>query len=54
MKSILLRVPGFLDFFHRPVFQKLENTAFQKLDLFPSSGVGRKTPTPLFPKDLTE
>jgi hypothetical protein len=28
----------FLDFFHRPVFQK--NTTFRKLDLFPSSGEG--------------
>jgi hypothetical protein len=27
-----------LDVAHRPVFQKLENTTFQKLDLFPSSG----------------
>jgi hypothetical protein len=29
---------GFLDFLHCPVFQKLENTAFRKLDQFPSSG----------------
>jgi hypothetical protein len=29
----------FLDFFHRPVFQK-KNTTFRKLDLFPSSGEG--------------
>jgi hypothetical protein len=27
-----------LDFFHRPVFKKEENTTFRKLDLFPSSG----------------
>jgi hypothetical protein len=27
----------FLDFVHRPVFYKLENTVFWKLDLFPSS-----------------
>jgi hypothetical protein len=29
---------GFLDFIHRPEFQILENTAFQKLDLFSSLG----------------
>jgi hypothetical protein len=33
-----LRIAGFLDFFHRPVFYRLENTTFWKLDLFPSSG----------------
>jgi hypothetical protein len=27
-----------LDFFHHPVFCRIENTTFQKLDLFPSSG----------------
>jgi hypothetical protein len=27
-----------LAFFHRPVFYRLENTTFRKLDLFPSSG----------------
>jgi hypothetical protein len=32
------RIIGFLDFVHRPVFYKLEDTTFQKLDLFPSSG----------------
>jgi hypothetical protein len=31
------RITGFLDFVHRLVFYKLENTAFRKLDLFPSS-----------------
>jgi hypothetical protein len=39
-----------LDFGHRPVFQKLENTTFRKLYLFSSSGEGgRKTPTQLGP-----
>jgi hypothetical protein len=28
----------FLDFVHRPVFSKLKNTTFWKLDKFPSSG----------------
>jgi hypothetical protein len=38
----------FLDYFHRPVFQK--NMMFRKLDLFPSSGEGgEKTPTQLGP-----
>jgi hypothetical protein len=35
----LLLIAGFLDFVHRPVFWKLENTTFRKLDLFPSSQV---------------
>jgi hypothetical protein len=30
----------FLDFFHRPVFYRTENTTFRKKDLFPSSGEG--------------
>jgi hypothetical protein len=39
-----LRISVFLDFVHRPVFYKLENTTFRQLDLFPSSGEGlRKT-----------
>jgi hypothetical protein len=37
-----------LDFVHRPIFQKLEYTTFQKLDLFPSSGEW-ETPTVLVP-----
>jgi hypothetical protein len=32
------RITRFSDFVHRPVFYKLENTTFQKLNLFPSSG----------------
>jgi hypothetical protein len=33
------RINGFLDFVHRLVFsKKKENTAFQELELFPSSG----------------
>jgi hypothetical protein len=30
------------DFVHHPGFEILENTAFQKLDLFPSSGEGER------------
>jgi hypothetical protein len=41
---ITLRIAGFLDFVHCPVFKKLENTVFQKPDLFSSSGEG-VTPT---------
>jgi hypothetical protein len=40
---------GVLDFVHRPIFWKLENTTFRKLDLFPSSGEREKTPTRLGP-----
>jgi hypothetical protein len=41
---------GFLDFFHRPVFKKTENTTFPKLELFPFSGEGEgKTHTQLSP-----
>jgi hypothetical protein len=36
----IYRITGFLDFFHRPVFQRTENTTFRKLDPFPSSGEG--------------
>jgi hypothetical protein len=36
-----LKITGFLDCGHRPVFYKLENTTFRKLDLFPSSREGR-------------
>jgi hypothetical protein len=32
-----------MDFFHRPVFWKTDNTTFRKLDLFPSSGEGEHT-----------
>jgi hypothetical protein len=32
---------------HRPVFQKLENTTFRKMDLFPSSDKRGETPTQL-------
>jgi hypothetical protein len=34
------RITGFLDFVHHPVFYKLENTMFWKMDLFPSSDKG--------------
>jgi hypothetical protein len=33
----MLKITGGSDFIHRPVFYKLENTTFRKLDLFPSS-----------------
>jgi hypothetical protein len=36
--SKILRITGFSDLVHHPVFWKLENTTFWKLDLFPSSG----------------
>jgi hypothetical protein len=48
---------GFLDFFHRPIFQKIVDTTFWKLDLFPSSGVVEDTYSEranLFLRDLTE
>jgi hypothetical protein len=41
-------ITGFLDFSHRQLCI-LENTKFRKLDLFPSSGEGGKTPTQLGP-----
>jgi hypothetical protein len=34
---------------HRPVFQKLDNTTFRKLETFPSSGEVWKIPTLLGP-----
>jgi hypothetical protein len=43
-----LRITGFLDFSHRPVFWKIENTTFQKLDPFRLQTRG-KTPTQLGP-----
>jgi hypothetical protein len=45
---VRLRITGFLDFVPRAVLDKLENT-FRKLDLFPSSGENRETPTVLGP-----
>jgi hypothetical protein len=33
------RITGSLVFFHRPIFQKIENTTFRKLDLFPKRRV---------------
>jgi hypothetical protein len=55
IRTSLFRITGFLDFVHRPVFLKLENTTFRKLDLFPSSGEGGagKTPTLLGPLERT-
>jgi hypothetical protein len=41
---IILGITGFLHFFHCPVFYRIENTTFPKLDLFPSSSeVGEDT-----------
>jgi hypothetical protein len=37
-KHKILKITGFLDYVFHPAFLKLENTMFQKLDLFPSSG----------------
>jgi hypothetical protein len=39
LHTILFRITGGLDFVHQQIFQKLENTKFRKLDLFPSVGV---------------
>jgi hypothetical protein len=39
-----LRINKFLDFFHRSLFQELENTKFRKLNLFPFSDVGGNIP----------
>jgi hypothetical protein len=36
-------LPKFSDFVYRPVFYKLENRTFRKLDLFVSSGEGGDT-----------
>jgi hypothetical protein len=41
------RITGLLDYFQRPEFHILENTALRKLDLFPFSGEGKEAPTPL-------
>jgi hypothetical protein len=41
--TMQFRITSFSDFVHRPVFYKLENTTFRKLDLFPSSGEGEET-----------
>jgi hypothetical protein len=43
--GLIHRITGFLVFVHRPEFEILENTAFRKLDLFPSSGEERETST---------
>jgi hypothetical protein len=37
---LILRIIGFLDVFHLPVFWRIENTTFRKLNLFPTSGEG--------------
>jgi hypothetical protein len=46
--TTVLKITGFLDFVHRPVFWKLGNTKFRKLDLFPYE-VRAETPTLLGP-----
>jgi hypothetical protein len=38
----ILRITDFFDYAQLPVFLKLENTTFNKLDLLPSSDEGRK------------
>jgi hypothetical protein len=40
-----ITLSGFLHFAQSSEFQALKNTTFRKLDLFPSSGEGRETPT---------
>jgi hypothetical protein len=44
-----LRITGVLDFVHRPEFYIPKKGMLWKLDLFPSSGKGRDTPTLLGP-----
>jgi hypothetical protein len=44
----VLGITGVSDFVHHPMFEKLENITFRKLDLFPSSGEG-EMPTLLDP-----
>jgi hypothetical protein len=50
-KLIMLKIIGFLDFVHRP---ELENTTFRKLDLFPSPGEERESPTLLGPLERAD
>jgi hypothetical protein len=40
MPIVIFGISGILDFVQPFVFYNLENTRFQKLDLFPSSSVG--------------
>jgi hypothetical protein len=44
LKNFPLSELPFLDFVHRPKLEIIENKAFRKLDLFPSSGEGKNTP----------
>jgi hypothetical protein len=46
------RSTGFLDFFQHPVFQKIVNTTFRKLHLFPFSGEGEEDTYSLGPLKL--
>jgi hypothetical protein len=39
------RITGFVNFVHHPEFQILQSTTFIKMDMFPSSVLGRETPT---------
>jgi hypothetical protein len=43
-RCVTLRITGGSDFLHRLVLWKLENTAFRKVDLFPSSSEGETPP----------
>jgi hypothetical protein len=45
--TITLGITGSADFVHRPIFKKLLNITFRKLDLFLSSGEWRETLTVL-------
>jgi hypothetical protein len=47
--EIILRITGFLEFSRHPVFYKLQDMTFRKLDLFPFSGEEGKVPTQLDP-----
>jgi hypothetical protein len=46
--KIMARITGFSDFGHRPIFQKLKNKIFRKLDLFPFLGEGELTYSVVF------
>jgi hypothetical protein len=48
-KTFSIRFTWFLGFVHPPEFYILENTIFQKLVLFPSSGEGKDMPILLGP-----
>jgi hypothetical protein len=51
--GVWYRITAVLDGFNRPKLSILENTTFRKLDLFPSSGEEKGTPTLLGPLERT-